>query len=887
MATNETVEFESEKSASSSSRPVSSAAVETAAILASETDVVPLRAAASLASLPTPISSSGSQFEVLRHHQEDGQLVNQQHKPPPQSTGAPSVISSKSKLSQCLSQVTSMKPITSMTESKQNIRPNNSSSNSKEMILRAGKWTAEEEHYASILIKIFEEGRFDEFEHHNKNDKNCDEAKQPPKFKITNGMTLRAYLSRKLFCSPMRISKKFAGKGIGKLVYRSQSPKVSNQCGFSRPSLTRLQKMNLLKQAESNFLRVAFPDGDRVKVRKGVLPTLKKATAPFAASHSGRKRSLPVSVNEVRSTSNTPHEIMSTPKVPRIDTSSCGSLQIEAPFIAAENTSLNNKPDTTNSSSALQQNKYSYQSSWDRKQLGQHQHHKHRKKMHYETTGEASSAPSTTGGPSSSKNAMNTAHPPFIPIPNNTLQLQQEQPRNVNIQIMGSQHQSKPTGVVCLENIATAYRLSQIIEDRSAIEQQPSPLMAAPKLVSRNPDLTKTDRAFSVPTIWTTNDNDNKDFRSTPLLQQMQCEQKRQLIQEQNQSQIQVLKEAYCKSVSPNKQRVSKNFKTKDNMIATCSKSPKQLAPNNATMHQERYADEILMPSIDHLIAETESRRITALEHNDDTTIAIEALSNTFNVIGREQSPSNRAISSSSNWDQMMDESPRSEIDVPNFLSGFDKISQHRLSIPFDQSAQNNTACDVQQSARYSPAYHTSKSFDDFHRYLGKNLSPTVSFPPKFSNLRTTTAGPVIPSIESSDEASASNLQMRSRNQHNLASTLRNNATPRSKPCAPIVEHRSVENILSEAYAEAVRSSHDQQLPQKSQTQCQTSADKYNMFSKKPDLILTQYSASALEEKAQERPCQSDQNQQHKSDGASEFPLDGMMFEDFGTLASY
>jgi len=96
------------------------------------------------------------------------------------------------------------------------------------LILRSGKWTPEEEMYANILIALFEEGRVDEFEQSTEGDNNNNESsegeKQPPKFRITNGMTMRAYLSQKLFCSPMRISKKFAGRGIGKLVYTSKSP---------------------------------------------------------------------------------------------------------------------------------------------------------------------------------------------------------------------------------------------------------------------------------------------------------------------------------------------------------------------------------------------------------------------------------------------------------------------------------------------------------------------------------------------------------------------------------------------------------------------------------------------------------------------------------------
>lgn len=57
--------------------------------------------------------------------------------------------------------------------------------------LRSGKWIPEEEQYADLLIELFEKGLIME----------CD-----------NGATLRSFLSRKLHCAPMRVSKKYAGK---------------------------------------------------------------------------------------------------------------------------------------------------------------------------------------------------------------------------------------------------------------------------------------------------------------------------------------------------------------------------------------------------------------------------------------------------------------------------------------------------------------------------------------------------------------------------------------------------------------------------------------------------------------------------------------------------
>ena len=61
---------------------------------------------------------------------------------------------------------------------------------------RAGKWTLDEETLANQLVSDFENGALEDCE---------------------DGTTLRSYLARKLCCAPMRISKKFAGRCIGKV----------------------------------------------------------------------------------------------------------------------------------------------------------------------------------------------------------------------------------------------------------------------------------------------------------------------------------------------------------------------------------------------------------------------------------------------------------------------------------------------------------------------------------------------------------------------------------------------------------------------------------------------------------------------------------------------
>jgi hypothetical protein len=61
--------------------------------------------------------------------------------------------------------------------------------------LRAGKWTPEEERFTEELIKRFDNGSLSDCE---------------------DGTTLRSYLSMKLNCIPMRVSKKYGGLCIGK-----------------------------------------------------------------------------------------------------------------------------------------------------------------------------------------------------------------------------------------------------------------------------------------------------------------------------------------------------------------------------------------------------------------------------------------------------------------------------------------------------------------------------------------------------------------------------------------------------------------------------------------------------------------------------------------------
>mmetsp|Transcript_42261 Transcript_42261/g.99167 ORF Transcript_42261/g.99167 Transcript_42261/m.99167 type:complete len:220 (+) Transcript_42261:485-1144(+) len=82
-----------------------------------------------------------------------------------------------------------------------------SSSKKKGPSLRRGKWTAEEEAYANRLIKEFKAGLLP----------------------LTDGTTLRTFLSKLLNCDPMRISKKFVGGNcIGKQVFRRRTADINS-----------------------------------------------------------------------------------------------------------------------------------------------------------------------------------------------------------------------------------------------------------------------------------------------------------------------------------------------------------------------------------------------------------------------------------------------------------------------------------------------------------------------------------------------------------------------------------------------------------------------------------------------------------------------------------
>lgn len=70
--------------------------------------------------------------------------------------------------------------------------------------VRKGKWSIEEENFANKIILLFNKGVL---------------------LDVQTGVTLRTYLSEKLNCDPMRITKKYAGAFcIGKQVFQPNIP---------------------------------------------------------------------------------------------------------------------------------------------------------------------------------------------------------------------------------------------------------------------------------------------------------------------------------------------------------------------------------------------------------------------------------------------------------------------------------------------------------------------------------------------------------------------------------------------------------------------------------------------------------------------------------------
>mmetsp|Transcript_26787 Transcript_26787/g.61612 ORF Transcript_26787/g.61612 Transcript_26787/m.61612 type:complete len:460 (-) Transcript_26787:162-1541(-) len=116
-------------------------------------------------------------------------------------------------------------------------KPANGGATSASKLLRRGKWTAEEETYVARVIQDFNLGYL----------------------KAPAGTTLRSYLSEKLQCDPMRITKKFTGDAcIGKRVFHPAVPTTAATLAAMKQAQAELEDLELqwrrrmeLQQSES------------------------------------------------------------------------------------------------------------------------------------------------------------------------------------------------------------------------------------------------------------------------------------------------------------------------------------------------------------------------------------------------------------------------------------------------------------------------------------------------------------------------------------------------------------------------------------------------------------------------------------------------------------
>eukprot|EP00538_Stauroneis_constricta_P004310 CAMPEP_0119553224 /NCGR_PEP_ID=MMETSP1352-20130426/6007_1 /TAXON_ID=265584 /ORGANISM="Stauroneis constricta, Strain CCMP1120" /LENGTH=788 /DNA_ID=CAMNT_0007599581 /DNA_START=45 /DNA_END=2411 /DNA_ORIENTATION=+ len=140
-----------------------------------------------------------------------------------------------------------------------------SSSKKKGPPLRRGKWTPEEEAYANRLIQEFKAGLLP----------------------LTDGTTLRTFLSKLLNCDPMRISKKFVGSNcIGKQVFRRRTADLNRltpeQIQQSRAELSELERRFLDRVAQTNRVKSSGVGG-------GGAPTSVVAAPPSNPMVKGRE----------------------------------------------------------------------------------------------------------------------------------------------------------------------------------------------------------------------------------------------------------------------------------------------------------------------------------------------------------------------------------------------------------------------------------------------------------------------------------------------------------------------------------------------------------------------------------------------------------------------
>lgn len=173
-----------------------------------------------------------------------------------------------------------------MTTTARSLRPSTASSTSsskKGSGLRRGKWTVEEEAYVARVIQDFNSGFLD----------------------APAGTTLRTYLSEKLQCDPMRITKKFTGDScIGKRVFHPAVRSPSNAVAIDTAQVswlrTRLSASDFISsyachiQSELNSLERRWRRRLELQQRESAKKAAASAAAAAAATGRTSFQQLPV-----------------------------------------------------------------------------------------------------------------------------------------------------------------------------------------------------------------------------------------------------------------------------------------------------------------------------------------------------------------------------------------------------------------------------------------------------------------------------------------------------------------------------------------------------------------------------------------------------------------
>jgi hypothetical protein len=187
---------------------------------------------------------------------------------------------------------------------------------------------------------------------------------------------------------------------------------------------------------------------------------------------------------------------------------------------------------------------------------------------------------------------------------------------------------------------------------------------------------------------------------------------------------------------------------------------------------------------------------------------------------------------------------------VPDFLSGFDKVAERTSYAPVP-------ALDL--AVPCSPTF-TSQSFDDFHRLLGQNLSPVLSYKNETSPV-SCNGMPVLPlpaPAAAHFQAPDSMTMMRQSN-HQAHQPSIYYATPAAAAAAPQGTNTMMNsfnqnhsNLLSNAYSEALSAESNIDVSN-------ADADAYNIFAEQSAFAAAQHSAYYMNNKSRKRPIQETQ----------------------------